>query len=42
MEINVLFEELVSRFSDVALEGTPFRDKVLQYNMWDNVQTVFK
>src|SRR5712671_6649226 len=41
MEINVLFEELVSRLSEVALQGTPFRDKVLQYNMWDNVQTVF-
>jgi cytochrome P450 len=41
MEISVLFEELVARFSDVTLEGTPFRDKVLQYNMWENVQTVF-
>jgi len=41
MEINMLFEELVNRFSEVALQGTPFRDKVLQYNMWDNVQTVF-
>ena len=41
MEICLLFEELVKRFSKVTLEGTPFRDKVLQYNMWTDVQTVF-
>jgi cytochrome P450 len=42
MEINVLFEELIGRFSKVALDGMPFRDKVLQYNAWENVQTVFR
>jgi cytochrome P450 len=42
MEICVLFEELVKRFSKVTLEGTPVRDKVLQYNMWADVQTVFE
>ena len=42
MEICLLFEELVKRFSKVMLEGTPFRDKVLQYNMWADVQTVFE
>jgi len=41
MEICVLFEELVKRFSKVTIEGTPVRDKVLQYNMWADVQTVF-
>jgi len=41
MEISVLFEELVKRFSKVTIEGTPVRDKVLQYNMWADVQTVF-
>jgi cytochrome P450 len=41
MEIGVLFEELVKRFSKVTIEGTPVRDKVLQYNMWADVQTVF-
>jgi cytochrome P450 len=41
MEICVLFEEVVKRFSKVRLEGTPFRDRVLQYNMWADVQTVF-
>ena len=41
MEICVLFEELVNRFSKVTIEGTPVRDKVLQYNMWADVQTVF-
>lgn len=41
MEINVLFEELIGRFSQVAIDGTPFRDKVLQYNMWADVKTVF-
>jgi len=41
MEICVLFEELVKLFSKVTIEGTPVRDKVLQYNMWADVQTVF-
>jgi cytochrome P450 len=40
MEINILFEELIGRFSHVALDGAPFRDKVLQYNMWADVRTV--
>ena len=41
LEINLLFEELIARFSKVEIVGTPFRDKVLQYNMWSEVQTVF-
>jgi cytochrome P450 len=41
MEINILFEELIKRFSKVQIVGTPFRDKVLQYNMWSDVYAVF-
>ena len=41
MEIVVLFEELIKRFSQVTLDGVPFRDKVLNYNMWADVKTVF-
>lgn len=41
MEIAVLFEELIGRFSEVALDGTPTRDRGLQFNMWEDVRTVF-
>ena len=40
MEIAVLFEELIGRFSEVALDGTPHRDG-LQFTMWEDVRTVF-
>jgi len=40
MEIAVLFEELVGRFSEAALDGTPSQDG-LQFNMWEDVRTIF-
>ena len=42
MEITLLFEELIKRFSQVSLDGTPFRDKVLQFNMWADVKVAFQ
>ena len=42
MEICVLLEELVKRFSHVELVGTPDVDrKMLHFNAWENVQVVF-
>jgi cytochrome P450 len=38
MEICVLFEELVPRFSEVKLIGSPIRDKQLLVNSWEDVR----
>jgi cytochrome P450 len=40
MEIAVLFEELIGRFSSVELDGTPSRDG-LQFSMWEDVRVIF-
>jgi hypothetical protein len=37
----VLFEELMTRFSQVEIVGTPVRDKQLLVNSWENVQVAF-
>ena len=42
LEINILFEELISRFSQVRLVGSPDRDAhQLHFATWENVQVVF-
>jgi cytochrome P450 len=42
LEINILFEELISRFSHVELVGSPDRDlKQLHFYAWENVQVIF-
>jgi cytochrome P450 len=41
MEICVLFEELIPRFSKVRLVGSPVRDKQLLVNSWEDVRVVF-
>lgn len=41
MEINVLFEELIARFSTVKLVAPAHRHKVLQFNMWSDITAVF-
>jgi cytochrome P450 len=42
LEINILFEELISRFSHVQLVGAPDRDlKQLHFYAWENVQVIF-
>jgi len=42
LEINILFEELISRFSHVQLVGSPDRDlKQLHFYAWENVQVIF-
>jgi cytochrome P450 len=41
LEINVLFEELMPRFSEVKLVGSPVRDKQLLVNSWEDVRVVF-
>jgi cytochrome P450 len=43
LEINILFEELMSRFSNVQLVGAPDRDfKQLNFTAWENVQVTFR
>jgi cytochrome P450 len=41
MEIGVLFEELMPRFSEVKLIGSPVRDKQLLVNSWEDVRVAF-
>jgi cytochrome P450 len=41
LEINILFEELMPRFSRVKLVGSPVRDKQLLVNSWEDVRVVF-
>jgi cytochrome P450 len=41
MEICVLFEELMPRFSEVRLVGSPVRDKQLLVNSWEDVRVTF-
>ena len=42
LEINILFEELGKRFSQVQLVGSPDRDlHQLNFYCWENVQVVF-
>jgi cytochrome P450 len=41
MEICVLFEALMPRFSEVRLVGSPVRDKQLLVNSWEDVRVVF-
>jgi cytochrome P450 len=42
LEINILFEELINRFSHVQLVGSPDRDlKQLHFYAWENVQVIF-
>ena len=42
LEINILFEELINRFSHVQLVGSPDRDlKQLNFYAWENVQVIF-
>ncbi len=41
LEINVLFEELMTRFSQVEIVGSPVRDRQLLVNSWENVQVAF-
>ena len=42
LEINILFEELINRFSHVQLIGSPDRDlKQLHFYAWENVQVIF-
>jgi cytochrome P450 len=41
LEINILFEELMPRFSHVELVGSPVRDKQLLVNSWEDVRVVF-
>jgi cytochrome P450 len=41
LEINVLFEELMPRFSEVKLVGSPVRDRQLLVNSWEDVRVVF-
>jgi cholest-4-en-3-one 26-monooxygenase len=41
MEICVLFEALVPRFSEVRLVGSPVRDKQLLVNSWEDVRVAF-
>jgi hypothetical protein len=41
LEINILFEELMPRFSHVELVGFPIRDKQLLVNSWEDVRVVF-
>ena len=42
LEINILFEELINRFSHVRLVGSPDRDlKQLNFYAWENVQVIF-
>jgi cytochrome P450 len=41
MEICVLFEELMPRFSEVKLVGSPVRDKQLLVNSWEDVRVAF-
>ena len=41
LEINILFEELIQRFSHVQLVGSPDRDlKQLNFFGWENVQVI--
>jgi cytochrome P450 len=42
LEINILLEELMARFSNVQLVGSPDRDlKQLNFYAWENVQVIF-
>ena len=42
MEIAILFEELIARFSKVELVATPEVDRQqLHFNAWENIQVVF-
>jgi cytochrome P450 len=41
LEINILFEELMPRFSEVKLVGSPVRDRQLLVNSWEDVRVVF-
>jgi cytochrome P450 len=41
LEISILFEELMPRFREVKLAGSPVRDKQLLVNSWENVRVVF-
>ena len=41
MEICVLFEELMPRFSEVKLVGSPVRDRQLLVNSWEDIRVVF-
>jgi cytochrome P450 len=41
METCVLFEELMPRFSEVKLVGSPVRDKQLLVNSWEDVRVAF-
>ena len=41
MEICILFEVLMTRFSEVRLIGSPLRDKQLLVNSWEDVRVVF-
>jgi cytochrome P450 len=41
LEINVLLEELMSRFCPVEIVGSPVRDKQLLVNSWENAQVAF-
>jgi len=42
LEINILFEELIKRFSHVQLVGSADRDlEQLNFYAWENVQVIF-
>jgi cytochrome P450 len=41
LEINILLEELMPRFSQVKLVGSPVRDRQLLVNSWEDVRVVF-